>query len=261
MRVLVQSGFCRGSSYRKRPTDVKMGCGMGVVKYLLFIFNFIFVLCGLAILVIGVLVQVGKQNYSKHLNEFTDYVTFPAITLIVIGSIIFVIAFLGCCGAIRESHCMMVTFACLLLTILILQVAVAIYVFVTVKNSGDISFKDTYVKEVFNHYKDSDEQRDIVNTIQETLECCGVDGPSDFRSSLGIDVPGSCCGRPKDSTCDPLNSFKKGCAKSLEELFKSALTILGGVALGIAAAELIGIIFALCLANSIKNAERRGYSV
>lgn len=66
-------------------------------------------LCGLAILVVGVLVQVGNKHYSKHLEEITNNITFPSITLIVLGSIIFVIAFLGCCGAIRESHCMMVT--------------------------------------------------------------------------------------------------------------------------------------------------------
>ncbi|XP_011864265.1 PREDICTED: CD63 antigen-like [Vollenhovia emeryi] len=237
-----------------------MGCGMGVVKYLLFIFNFIFVLCGLAILVLGVLVQVGKSHYSKHLDEITSNLTFPAVTLIVIGSIIFVIAFLGCCGAIRESHCMMVTFACLLLTILIIQVAVSIYVFVTVKNSGEISFKDAYVVNLFNKYKDHQEERDLVDTIQDGLQCCGVDSYNDFlRNSMAI--PGSCCGKNASDNCSTVDAYKTGCVSALQDLFKKALTILGGVALGIAAAELIGIIFALCLANSIKNAERRGYSV
>jgi hypothetical protein len=36
------------------------------------------------------------------------------IALMVVGSIIFVIAFYGCCGAIRESHCMIVTVRCIL---------------------------------------------------------------------------------------------------------------------------------------------------
>lgn len=71
--------------------------------------NILLQLCGLAILVLGVLVQVRNKHYSDHLDEITRNLTFPSITLIVIGSIIFIIAFLGCCGAIRESHCMMVT--------------------------------------------------------------------------------------------------------------------------------------------------------
>lgn len=71
--------------------------------------NILLQLCGLAILVVGILVQVGNQHYSKHLDEITNNLMFPSITLIVIGSIIFIVAFLGCCGAIRESHCMVVT--------------------------------------------------------------------------------------------------------------------------------------------------------
>lgn len=234
---------------------------MGVVKYLLFIFNFIFVLCGLAILVIGVIVQIGKNNYSEHLNEITSNLTFPAITLIVIGSIIFVIAFLGCCGAIRESHCMIVTFACLLLTILIIQVAVAIFVFVAANNAGEIDFGKEYRTNVFDRYKNGNEEdKEIVNTIQEALQCCGVDSAKDFGTIIGQPIPGSCCGK-KESNCDLSNAYTKGCASAIEDFFKHSLTVLGGIAIGIAVAELIGIIFALCLANSIKNAERRGYSV
>jgi len=233
---------------------------MGVIKYLLFIFNFIFVLCGLAILVIGVLIQIGNQYYSKHIEDIANNVKFPAITLIVVGSVIFLIAFLGCCGAIRESHCMMVTFACLLLAILILQVAVAIFVFVSAKNSGEIDIKNAYTLNLFNHYKNNSEEKDIVDTIQNALTCCGVEGPRDFDSILGIGIPSSCCGK-KESTCDLQSAYKTGCAEALEDFVKNALVIMGGIALGIAAVELIGIIFALCLANSIKNAQRRGYSV
>ncbi|XP_071561012.1 tetraspanin 6 [Temnothorax nylanderi] len=236
-----------------------MGCGMGVIKYLLFIFNFIFVLFGLAVLVLGVLAQLGNEGYSDYLPEFN--ITAPAVTFIVIGCIIFVVAFLGCCGAIRESHCMIITFACLLLAILIAQVAIAIYAFVVAKNSGDFNFKDKYAIDLFRKYgKDYPHETEVVDTIQDWLKCCGVDGPQDFPVIHHIAIPGSCCGK-KESTCDPLSAYQEGCPDALKEFFRSSLTILGGVALGIAAAELIGIIFALCLANSIKNAQRRGYSV
>ncbi|KAL6429212.1 hypothetical protein ACFW04_008142 [Cataglyphis niger] len=182
-----------------------MGCGMGMIKYLLFIFNFIFVLCGLAILVVGVLVRIGDQKYAEEMKDITGDLAFPSIALIVIGSIIFVIAFFGCCGAIRESHCMIVT-----------------------------------------------------------LKCCGVESYEDFKKTLNISIPGSCCGKDPNNaavTCSQQEAYDEGCVVALKDLFKSACAALGGIALGIAAIELIGIIFALCLANSIKNAERRGYSV
>ncbi|KAM0731351.1 CD63 antigen [Formica fusca] len=239
-----------------------MGCGMGMIKYLLFIFNFIFVLCGLAILVVGVLVRVGGQKYAEEMKEITGDLVFPSITMIVIGSIIFVIAFFGCCGAIRESHCMIVTFASLLLTILIIQVAVAIYTFVVLKNADEIKFEDEYALKIFNHYKDPEKpQKEFVDLIQKELECCGVDSSADFNKVLNMSIPGSCCGKDVNATCSQYEAYNKGCVIALKDLFKQACAVLGGIALGIAAIELIGIIFALCLANSIRNAERRGYSV
>ncbi|EZA58234.1 CD63 antigen [Ooceraea biroi] len=211
----------------------------------------------------GIIVQIGNSNYSDHMKDVTGDLTFPAVTLIVIGSIIFVIAFFGCCGAIRESHCMIVTFATLLLTILIIQVAVAIYAFVVLKNSDGIDFTSVYRTSFFEKYRpENPDDVALVDSIQKELDCCGVTSYEDFIKDLHRSVPGSCCGKPSETVCEPtLVRDKRGCAAALQDLFKSACSILGGIALGIAAIELIGIIFALCLANSIKNAERRGYSV
>ncbi|CAD1473395.1 unnamed protein product, partial [Heterotrigona itama] len=62
--------------------------------------------CGLGILTLGVIVHLRVTEVTDHIDT---NLTFPSITLIVIGSIIFVISFFGCCGAIRESHCMIIT--------------------------------------------------------------------------------------------------------------------------------------------------------
>ena len=45
-----------------------------------------------------------------------------ADVLIAVGSIIMILGFLGCCGAIKESRCMLLLFFIGLLLILILQV-------------------------------------------------------------------------------------------------------------------------------------------
>ncbi|KYN28111.1 CD63 antigen [Trachymyrmex cornetzi] len=133
---------------------------------------------------------------------------------------------------------MIVTFACLLLTILIIQVAISIYVFVVVKNSGEIDFRKIYTENLFMKYPTNTEEKDIVNTIQDKLKCCGIDRPQDFPLILHeTSIPGSCCGKKEPDTCDQQHSYETGCVIALEDLFKSALTVLGGVALGIAAAE------------------------
>lgn len=95
--------------------DCETGCGHRVTKNLscslveygilisCFIYNF--QLLGAAILGVGIYVTVSTGD----LQQINDIVSSPAIGFIVIGAIVFLIAFFGCCGAIRESHCMVIT--------------------------------------------------------------------------------------------------------------------------------------------------------
>lgn len=158
---------------------------------------------------------------------------------------------------------MTITFASFLLTILIIQIAVAVYAFIVLKNTDPehLDFKAEYRK-LFDKYWDDSASREAVDMVQVTLQCCGVESYRDFERSTDHSVPGSCCGMSPDQVClKPNEIYQTGCLKSMKQFLYYAGTVLGGIALGIAGVELIGIIFALCLANSIKNAERRGYRV
>ncbi|XP_076234273.1 tetraspanin 6 isoform X1 [Calliopsis andreniformis] len=237
-----------------------MGCGTEMIKYLLFIFNFIFAICGLGILVVGVLVHLELSHVTDSVQEVD--IRFPAISMIVVGSIIFVISFFGCCGAIRESHCMTVTFASFLLFILLVQVAIGVYTFVLAKNEDSINIKTSY-QQVFDRYYTSSADKEFVDIVQGNFQCCGVNGPKDFISgnSPNRTIPWSCCNKREGQICEYGESYKAGCVETLSQTLQKAAVIVGGIAIGIAGVELIGIIFALCLANSIRNAERRGYRV
>lgn len=66
--------------------------------------------------------------------EVNGQVGFPPqallpIVLISLGSIVVFISFLGCCGAIRESVCMTMSYAVCLLVLLILQLTVVVLLF------------------------------------------------------------------------------------------------------------------------------------
>ncbi|XP_033194795.1 CD63 antigen-like isoform X2 [Bombus vosnesenskii] len=230
-----------------------MSCISDCIKYLLFIFNFIFLICGLAILTLGVIVHLRVSEITDHIDT---NLLFPSITLIVIGSIIFIISFFGCCGAIRESHCMTITFASFLLFILIVQVAVAVYVFVVVKNSDDkIDISENYEK-IFKNYGTDKESTRVIDIVQSSLHCCGVYSSKDFILH-NLRIPPSCCGLAENQTCSSNDVYEVGCVPELRQAISNAGTVLGSLAIAIAGVELIGIIFALCLANSIRNAERR----
>ncbi|XP_043803779.1 CD63 antigen-like isoform X2 [Apis laboriosa] len=234
-----------------------MNCISECIKYLLFIFNFIFMVCGLGILTLGVLVHLQILGVSKQIETG---LAFPSITLIVLGSIIFVISFFGCCGAIRESHCMTITFASFLLFILLVQIAVAVYAFIIVKNDDNFRNISEKYQEIFNGYFLNSESKEFIDLVQKNLQCCGVHSSSDYNNKP---IPASCCSTIENDkkTCSISNTYANGCVEVLKDTLKFAGTVFGSVAIAIAGVELIGIIFALCLANSIKNAERRGYRV
>uniref|UniRef100_A0A8C0GJD6 CD63 antigen n=1 Tax=Chelonoidis abingdonii TaxID=106734 RepID=A0A8C0GJD6_CHEAB len=83
--------------------------GMKCVKFLVFFFNFLFWLCGVALIVIGILVQI---DLNKTLVMSSASASGAPIVIIVVGVVIFFVSFFGCCGASKENYCMSATPAC-----------------------------------------------------------------------------------------------------------------------------------------------------
>ncbi|CAK9831587.1 CD63 antigen [Anthophora retusa] len=237
-----------------------MGCGIGMIKYLLYIFNFIFAVCGLAILAIGVVAHLRLLRVNEQLGTG---VTFTSATVIAVGTIIFVVSFLGCCGAIRESHCTIITFASLLLFMLLIQIAVAVYTFMVIKSGNNHDFLTENYEKIFNEYvkaENTNKATEFIDFIQADMQCCGVLNADDFIKR-GNSIPWSCCGKQPNEICSKREAYQDGCVPKLEAAISLVVNILGGIAIGVVVVELIGITFALYLANSIKNAQRRGYRV
>lgn len=221
-----------------------MGCGMSMVKYLLFVFNLLCALGGVAILGVGIAFLLRIGDIEKVFDEWNVQVV--PILFIVIGAIIFIVAFFGCCGAIKESHCMTVTYSTFLMIMLISQIVLAIVVFVYI---GDLQDAVRPVLERMWEQKQTNLQ--VWDGIQRTLQCCGLNRADQW----GLLLPDSCCAQ--GSQCSVLNAFTVGCSSAVNDFISTSGNIIGAVALGVAGIELIGFIFACCLANSIRNQSRR----
>lgn len=90
-------------------------------------FNFIFLqILGILAIVYGVIVlnSIGVIEVDNQVG-FPPQAAVP-ICLITIGSIVVFIAFLGCCGAIREDVCMTMCYAVFMLLLLILQLILVV---------------------------------------------------------------------------------------------------------------------------------------
>lgn len=67
-----------------------------------------FQIAGGAILGVGILLKLKNNDIYTFIPD-KYHLDLPPIILIIIGSIIFITAFFGCCGAIKESTCMLTT--------------------------------------------------------------------------------------------------------------------------------------------------------
>ncbi|KAG7227681.1 hypothetical protein INR49_029442 [Caranx melampygus] len=101
-------------------------------------------LAGAAILGVGIWVKVDSasllgilenlENGSSGISQLVNV----SYVLMAVGGVLLVIGFLGCCGAIRESKCMLLTFFSIVLIIFLIEVAgaVVLFVFQGVKING-----------------------------------------------------------------------------------------------------------------------------
>ncbi|KAL8597659.1 hypothetical protein ACOMHN_031594 [Nucella lapillus] len=228
--------------------------GMKCVKYLLFTFNLIFVIAAIALIAVGAYVQIKLTDYY---DFFGNQYTGPGILLICVGAFIFIIAFFGCMGALKENYCLTMTFAILLALVFILMIAggIAAYVLrsdvegkvVTILTDAEVNYmKDEGVKETW-------------DKLQKEFTCCGVKNYTEWvNQSLPTTYPTSCCIKTDTSNCpekSPIavsNIVKTPCEEAFVTWVENKVAIIGGVGIGLAFVMIVGVLFACCLARAIR---------
>ncbi|KAK5645237.1 hypothetical protein RI129_006537 [Pyrocoelia pectoralis] len=228
-----------------------VSAGMTCIKYLLFCFNLLFAISGIAILTVGAIIHALYYHYSQFVDPSLGS---APILLIIVGVIVFVVAFFGCCGAVKENHCMIITFSAFLVIIFCLEMAAGVAGYV---RRNDIeSMLDTHLNNTMhNYYNKTDDQRSW-DIMQHELTCCGMTGPDDWELiTHDSSLPHTCCPNvpPKGScTINTPDHYTKSCRDELQEALIKYGSVIGGVGVSIALIQLIGVVFACCLARSIR---------
>jgi CD63 antigen len=229
-----------------------ISCGATLIKYLLFFFNLLWLALGAAILYFGARITI----YSGDLHEVLDTnMKTGAIVVLVAGAVIFLIAFLGCCGACKENSCMLTAYGGIILILVIVQCVGAYLAFHYHKDFEDDIKKG--LKEKLENYKGSDDAKKIIQNVQKAFDCCGVESPTDYDQILGMNIrPASCCGEsfdnPNKNCTSGKTPFDKGCAKTISDIVKNALGGLGGVAIALVLIQLLIVVSACCLAREVR---------
>jgi len=230
--------------------------GMKCVKYLLFAFNFIFVIAAIALIAVGAYVQIKLVDYYDFFgNEYTG----PGILLIVVGVFIFLIAFFGCMGAWKENYCLTMSFAVLLAVVFILMIAGGIAAYV-LRNEieGEVNTVLTDAEKNYNK-PDATGVTKTWDKLQREFKCCGVKLPSEWvQFNLTTVYPVSCCKTESDPNCptagpiDESAVWPTGCEAAFITWMKDKVAIIGGVGIGLAFVMVVGVLFSCCLARAIR---------
>ncbi|KAI5612129.1 CD63 antigen, partial [Silurus asotus] len=215
-------------------------------------------LCGLALIIVGVLAKTALNNIPG-IEQVAN--TASPIVIIVVGAVIFFIAFFGCCGAWKDNYCMVTTFAVLLSIIIIVEIGIAIAAYVYRNKLENLVEKG--IKEAIKEYnKDQDIKKEL-DISQQQFKCCGAVNSTDWAGIMpNNSVPDSCCknvtkGCGVNAMFNSSKIYTEGCAKAVEALVKQNILWVGIAALVIAFIEILGVVFACTLMKGI----RSGYEV
>lgn len=238
-----------------------MGCCDKMFKYIIFLLNFIFFLASVGLIGIGTHIQIKMSNYLDFLNS--PYLN-TSIVLIIIGVVMLIVSFFGCCGACTENKCMMLTYATLLslITLTLVGLSIVIYVY---KDDVKEVIEDQMQKGMENYNKAGHEGvTETWNMIQNDFDCCGVDNYKDWaKQEFGQngDVPDDCCisetkGCGKGVGNLPDTEAKKkiyttGCFAKLEQTIVGNESYAIGIGVGVVILLFIGVLISCCVGRRL----------
>jgi len=253
-----------------------MRCCVDLIKFILFIVNFLFFL-GFCCLLGGTFYVLfrGEDTFiGQHIQpNFDDtnprnkaYFVLIIISFLLL-SFLSLLTCLGCSGTACKSVCMLGSFIVILFVLFGGAVGALIFIH---KESGPQAVDDILDKGLtlsLPTYGASDNDNVLTyrlwNWLQPTFQCCGVKSFENWARVKGVKddcqepkekcvVPRSCC--INDTECmyepTPANTFSVGCAGKILPYVKILFY-------GIPSIMLVSLVFAFIVSASVSSAERR----
>lgn len=218
-----------------------------VIKYLLFTFNFLFFMAGLALLCLSTHVRTNRADY-----QITDELL-PAVTLLVfVGGITLILGFLGCCGALQENRCMLATFFMGLLSIFVMLLAVGVLGAVSRSEAAQQLVKER-LRYLLPLSQQPEDVQEALQEVQKNGFCCGLFlGHEDWGNATS--VPDSCDCRDSSRHCRQLDGrqvYATPCMTYIMTWMDRVSHSLVAIAFGFGGVMILGMVFSSVLCCQI----------
>ncbi|CAJ1059592.1 tetraspanin-33 [Xyrichtys novacula] len=256
--------------------------GYRAIKYTLFISCYFFWVVSALLIAVGTYAKIAKEK-----NVVDTLAVDPALLLIVVGSVMFLITFLGCFGALRNIICLLKTFLVILTAILLLQIAAGVvgYLFTDMV----MERTEKLMMRAVVRYREDPDLENAIDFVQKKFQCCGVESYKDWSQNVYFEcsdtnpsleacgVPFSCCVGLQNQTV--LNTmcgygvhlleessaaeevFTIGCSDKIVWWAKNNLLLVAGLTAGLLLLEVVMIGLAAAQISRIKKVqlERKEY--
>ncbi|TPP56617.1 Tetraspanin [Fasciola gigantica] len=212
------------------------------IKYSMFAFCLIAWLIGLITLIVGIVARVSGS--FGPLDAHIPAVHSGANLLIAVGFFIMIMGFLGCCGTIRESQCMLFSFFLFVFFCFTLLMAAGLWAVAWSSKLDDYLYR--YLEKQVVNYREHETQNEstkLMDFLQRKYTCCGVSSAADYGSKP---VPRSC------GESASVYSKLSGCHAVLVEVCKSNLSLICGIGIGFALIMILGMVCSMMLCCALR---------
>ncbi|XP_005097791.2 CD82 antigen [Aplysia californica] len=211
--------------------------------------NIIFMIFGLAVLIVGIIFKVGWDEVRDAFVDNSDKVDFNlqnagdtiGIAAIVFGCFMILLSIMGCIGGCCRVRVLLVIYAIVVLLLLIGQIAIVGYVAANGSDAED-KIKEGLEKTLDGYYEDQrDSKSKAWSAVFSTFECCGIaNRTEDFTSSSNFHmsnkrtatqagdlnpIPIACCRSYDYESAQTEDIFKKSDECLLKKTPKASYTV------------------------------------
>ncbi|XP_074152652.1 tetraspanin-15 isoform X2 [Sminthopsis crassicaudata] len=227
---------------------------------------------GALILSVGIYAEVERQKYKTLESAFLA----PAIILILLGVIMFIVSFVGVLASLRDNFCLLQAFMYILGICLIIELIGGV-VALTFRNQTIEFLNDNIRRGIKNYYDDLD-FKNIMDFVQERFKCCGGEDYKDWAMNqyhdcnapgpLACGVPYTCCFRNTSDVINTMCGYKtidqerlsvldviyiRGCTNAVIIWFMDNYTIMAAVLLGILLPQFLGVLLTLLYITRVED--------
>ncbi|XP_017897977.1 PREDICTED: tetraspanin-15 isoform X2 [Capra hircus] len=191
------------------------------LKFSLVIYSTVFWLIGGLVLSVGIYAEVERQKYKTLESAFLA----PAIILILLGVIMFIVSFIGVLASLRDNLCLLQAFMYILGICLIIELIGGVVALIF--RNQTIDFLNDNIRRGIENYYDDLDFKNIMDFVQKETEVvntmCGYKTIDKERLSVQNVI------------------YVRGCTNAVLIWFMDNYTVMAGLLLGILLPQFLGV--------------------